>query len=62
MSKPSKKSEPSEVRAVDVIASGYEFICPSCNHYNTLIAWKQDLECEKCHDNFTANLPEHAID
>jgi hypothetical protein len=39
----------------DVIASGYEFNCPACETYNTLIAIPKHgkaVECHNCHARF----------
>jgi hypothetical protein len=49
--------EPAEV---DVIASGYEWICPHCEHTNHMIEVFDEARCERCRTDYTANLPEHA--
>lgn len=49
---------------VDIIASGYEWICPKCQSYNSLIAWQPSVTCRnpQCAESFPTNVPEHAID
>jgi DNA-directed RNA polymerase subunit RPC12/RpoP len=37
---------------VSVVASGYEFICPKCQHYNTLIELDEILICESCKEKY----------
>ena len=49
----------SEDREVDVIASGYEWICPGCNKLNKEIDYVPDLTCSDCKGNYIARLPEH---
>jgi len=46
----------------DVIASGYEFECPHCNHFNRITGWKEKVKCENCHLIIILNPPEHAYD
>lgn len=45
----------------DLIASGYEWICPACSHFNKVIEWLPSVTCSKCHNTFDSNIPEHAI-
>jgi hypothetical protein len=49
--------------AVDVIVSGYEFDCPSCGTYNTLIdipKYGKAVECHRCHARFRVDEATHA--
>jgi len=46
---------------VDVIASGYEWICPECNEYNKEIEWRLYYICGSCGKKFPTNEPEHAL-
>jgi len=49
--------------SVDVIASGYEFNCPACETYNTLIAIPKHgaaVECHNCHARFRIDEASHA--
>jgi hypothetical protein len=52
----------SRLPSVDLIASGYEWICPKCNHFNTEIEASESVTCKnaECHEQFTTNPPEHA--
>jgi transcription elongation factor Elf1 len=47
---------------VDMIASGYDWTCPKCNHWNNEIEWKETVVCAnaECGQSFTTNVPEHA--
>jgi len=40
---------------VDLIASGYEWICPKCEQYNTEIAIPKTLVCKECNEIFNIN-------
>jgi hypothetical protein len=59
--------EPSEKQydaldAVDIIASGYEFDCPKCETYNTLIdipRYGRAVQCRNCKSTFRV---EDAVD
>ena len=46
---------------VDIIASGYEWICPDCQAYNREIEATQLVTCKDCGRVFYTNPPEHAI-
>ena len=52
-----------EHETVDIIASGYEWICPICETYNTNIECPEIVTCEneKCRQSFFTKPPEHAI-
>jgi len=45
---------------VDIIANGYEWICPDCKHYQQEIEWTEIVQCNDCSHQFETNLPEHA--
>lgn len=52
---------------VSLIASGYEWICPSCDH-NNKIGWIPvvgtaigDVKCEECGKSFNAENYDHAF-
>ena len=49
--------------SVDIIASGYEWICPHCDTLNKLSEYpsSQIVVCEQCGETCEAELPEHAI-
>lgn len=46
---------------VDVIASGYEWICPKCEHFNTEIEYTEQVKCSMCERVFLTSPPEHAM-
>lgn len=53
-----KKKKSDEI--VDVIASGYEWTCPQCEHLNLEIEVKEEVECTECKTKFDTNPPAHA--
>jgi len=44
---------------VDVIASGYEWICPKCDKLNREIEYKEFYVCQDCEQEVRADIPEH---
>lgn len=48
------------MKTVDIIASGYEWICPDCEHYNTEIGFAEFVKCTCCKRVYETNPPEHA--
>lgn len=49
---------------VEIVASGYEFECPKCSTYNTLVEIPIDgraVECRKCKTRFSVSEADHAI-
>lgn len=49
-----------ENETVDMIASGYEWICPECETLNKEIEWTENVTCEQCGRIYETELPEHA--
>ena len=49
------------MKKVDVIASGYEWVCPKCGTLNKEMEYKPYYCCCKCAEEVQANLPEHAM-
>jgi hypothetical protein len=49
------------MESVDIIASGYEWICPFCETHNEEIEVKEKVKCIKCKKVFETNPAEHAI-
>jgi len=47
---------------VDLIASGYEWICPNCETFNEEIEATDIVVCKGCRLSFKVNSVEHAID
>ena len=45
---------------VDVIASGYEWICPVCDYFNNEIEITKQVKCRGCKQTFKTNPAEHA--
>lgn len=48
---------------VDIIASGYEWICPECETLNEVIEYPKTgmVQCEGCGKGFCTDLPEHCF-
>ena len=44
---------------IDVIAIGYEWVCPECLHLNQTDCYKEQDICGNCGLEFTLNDPEH---
>lgn len=51
-----------ETEIVDIIASGYEWICTRCKSINHEIEYRVAVSCGKCGETFGTNPPEHAMD
>lgn len=49
---------------IQCIASGYEWVCPSCEVLNTEVAWPKhgDTFCEECSQEVELDHPNHAYD
>lgn len=45
---------------VDLVASGYEWVCPSCDELNKEIEWTETMACPTCGTKVMAMPPEHA--
>jgi len=49
------------MESVDLIASGYEWICPNCDNLNKEIEIPRDeVLCDKCYNMFKINDVQHA--
>ncbi len=46
---------------VDIIASGYEWICPNCDKLNRTIEYLLVVTCNECYCSYQTDLPEHAL-
>lgn len=46
---------------VDIISSGYEWICTACGILNREIECSETVTCSDCATQFETNPPEHAI-
>jgi len=53
-----------QLDSVDIIASGYEWICPECDTYHEVIEYPRSgtVQCEGCGKKFSTGLPEHAME
>lgn len=49
------------MQIVDLIASGYEWICPHCEKLNEEIEALEIVECRQCNRRFETGAPEHAL-
>ena len=54
--------ENKEKEEVDMIASGYEWICPKCETFHQVIEIPkvEEATCKKCHEQFQIGEPFHA--
>lgn len=49
------------MKTIDIIASGYEWICPDCGAFNKETGVHEIVECSGCGKEFETNPPEHAF-
>lgn len=51
------------MESVDLIASGYEWICPECDFLNKEIEYNEQVKCSNscCQKDFKANFPDHCF-
>ena len=51
-----------EKEEVDMIASGYEWICPECETFHQVIEIPkvEEVTCKKCQEQFKIGEPFHA--
>jgi len=49
-----------ESEYAELIASGYEWICPACDHFHNEDAHKDVVTCSKCGTVYQTEPPEHA--
>lgn len=51
------------IPVVDVIASGYEWICPECQTFHKIIEFPKNpvIQCSECGCKVELDLPEHAL-
>ena len=47
-------------QSVDLIASGYEWCCPCCEHFNREIELSETVRCRKCRRLFIVGDATHA--
>lgn len=53
--------ETKEQEGVELIASGYEWVCPICETFNQVIEVSEVVKCKKCQLEFTVKDYYHAI-
>jgi len=55
-------TEPNDDGSVDIIASGYEWMCPNCEAFNRIAEIPSDekVECDACHKAFPMSDYHHA--
>jgi len=46
---------------VQIIAKGYEWICPNCGEQNDEIEVTEIVMCDECRTQYQTETPEHAI-
>ena len=49
------------MESVELIASGYEWVCPECDTLNKEIEVTKTVKCKKCHTTFEVQDYAHAI-
>jgi len=49
------------MKTVNIIASGYEWICPQCETLNREIEIKKNVKCVCCDAEYETNPAEHAF-
>ena len=47
--------------SVELIASGYEWTCPSCEHFNREIQVTEEVYCQGCQREFIVEDYNHAV-
>jgi ribosomal protein L37AE/L43A len=53
-------SDVEKMEEVDLIASGYDWDCPNCEHMNHIIETKDVVECDECHHIYKTGEVHHA--
>lgn len=48
------------MQQVDMIASGYEWTCPVCDHLNSEFEILEKVTCVECGETYEVNSVEHA--
>ena len=48
------------VKRIILIARGYEWVCPKCEHYNTEIAVTEEVTCAGCKETYQVEDHYHA--
>jgi rubrerythrin len=53
-----------EIPLVNVIASGYEWICPECGYFHEIIEFPHSTKtrCQGCGLHVELDIPEHAME
>jgi len=53
-----------DIPIVDVIASGYEWVCPECGELHTIYEFPKNpiVRCPDCGCKVELNIPEHAME
>ena len=51
-----------DAEPVDIIASGYEWVCPDCDKLNKEIEVTEKVACVICGITYKTNSPEHALE
>lgn len=49
------------METVELIASGYEWMCPACDRYNREVEVTETVECHGCYEKFEVTDYHHAI-
>ena len=59
-----KNEQNQEYPLVDVIAAGYEWICPECDLFHKMVGFPKHVikTCAGCGLEVELDIPEHAMD
>jgi len=49
------------MKQIELIVSGYEFICPECNTFNKVIEVSEFITCSSCSTKFKVQDYYHAM-
>jgi len=51
---------PEELDSVELIASGYEWVCPRCDQFHRIMETVEEVECQRCHWRYEVGDIHHA--
>ncbi len=47
-----RRRRPEELEGVEIIASGYEWICPYCEQFHRILETTEEVKCQRCHRRY----------
>ena len=54
--------DPDESKLVDLVVSGYEWLCLNCHEENSEIEATENVTCRKCGKGFETYLPQYTYE